>query len=112
MTWMRAQRFVVRLAGAIVLALAATVTIADAAGDDRAPAVPRCGGSLPIAAAHRYRDVIRARFEARNRATGNATEFELLYGASGPLAEIPVHAVYQPRWWLQVELFLDETDES
>lgn len=40
------------------------------------------------------------------------TEFELLYGTSGALAEIPVHAVYQPRWWLQVELFLDEADQS
>jgi hypothetical protein len=59
-----------------------------------------------------YRDIVRARFEARNRATGKATEFELLYGTSGALAEIPVHAVYQPRWWLQVELFLDEADQS
>ncbi len=60
----------------------------------------------------RYSNVVRARFEARNRATGKATEFELLYGTSGPLAEIPLHAVYQPRWWLQVELFLDEADQS
>lgn len=59
-----------------------------------------------------YRDLVRARFEARNRATGKTTEFELLYGASGPLAEVPVHAVYQPRWWFQVELFLDVGDES
>ncbi|MBI3049293.1 MAG: hypothetical protein HYY76_13395 [Acidobacteria bacterium] len=48
----------------------------------------------------RYRDVI------------HATDFALLYGASGPIAEIPVYAVYQPRWWLQVELFLDEADQS
>lgn len=61
--------------------------------------------------ARSYRDVVRARFEARNRETGKATEFELLYGASGSLAEIPVHAVYQPRWWLQVELFLDDANE-
>jgi hypothetical protein len=61
---------------------------------------------------HSYRDVIHARFEARNRASGKSTDFELLYGASGVLAEIPVHAVYQPRWWLQVELFLDEAGQS
>lgn len=59
-----------------------------------------------------YEDVIHARFEARNRASGKATEFELLYGASGTLAEIPVYATYQPRWWLQVELFLDAADQS
>ncbi|MBI4485509.1 MAG: hypothetical protein HY655_05810 [Acidobacteria bacterium] len=58
-----------------------------------------------------YRDVIRARFETRNRASDKATEFELLYGASGALAEIPVQAMYQPRWWLQVELFLDDANE-
>lgn len=62
--------------------------------------------------ARHYRDVVRARFEARNRATGTATEFELLCGTSGGLVEIPVHAVYQPRWWLQVELFLDQADQS
>lgn len=60
-----------------------------------------------------YEDIIHARFEARNRASGKATDFALLYGASGPLAEIPVRAVYRPRWWLQVELFLDdEADQS
>ncbi|MBI4263465.1 MAG: hypothetical protein HY657_03735 [Acidobacteria bacterium] len=59
-----------------------------------------------------YEDVIHARFEARNRVTGKTTEFELSYGASGSLAEIPVHAVYRPRWWLQVELFLDQADRS
>lgn len=59
-----------------------------------------------------YRDVIRARFETRNRASGKATEFELFYGAAGALAEVPVHARYQPRWWLQVELFLDEVNPS
>ncbi|MBI4476002.1 MAG: hypothetical protein HY654_02450 [Acidobacteria bacterium] len=59
---------------------------------------------------HAYSDVIRTKFEARNRVTGKATEFELLYGASGPLAGVPVHAVYQPRWWFQVELFLADTD--
>lgn len=62
--------------------------------------------------ARSYEDVIHARFEARNRASRKVTDFELLYGASGTLAEIPVHAVYQPRWWMQVELFLDEADQS
>lgn len=59
-----------------------------------------------------YHDVVRARFDARNRATGTATEFDLIYGAAGPLAEIPVYAAYQPRWWLQVELFLDDAEQS
>lgn len=49
----------------------------------------------------------RGRFEIRNRATGELTRFELLYGLSGTLAEVPVEIVYQPRWWLKVELRLN-----
>jgi hypothetical protein len=40
------------------------------------------------------------------------TLLDPLYGTSGPLAEIPVHAVYQPRWWLEVELLPDDEDQS
>lgn len=49
----------------------------------------------------------RGRFEIRNRATGELTRFELVYGTSGALAEVPVEIVYQPRWWLKVELRLN-----
>lgn len=49
----------------------------------------------------------RGRFEIRNRTTGELTRFELLYGLSGALAEVPVEIVYQPRWWLKVELRLN-----
>lgn len=59
-----------------------------------------------------YRNVMRARFEARNRETRKTTEFELFYGTSGPLAEIPVRAFFQPRWWLQIELLLDDADQA
>ena len=34
------------------------------------------------------------------------TTFEITYGASGALAEVPIHMAYQPRWWFKVELFL------
>lgn len=53
-------------------------------------------------------NVVRANFESRNRKTGEKTKFELVYGTDGPLAEIPLHATYQPRWWFQVELVLDD----
>jgi hypothetical protein len=46
----------------------------------------------------------RGRFEIRNRATGDVTRFELIYGLDGPLAEVPTEIVYQPRWWLKVQL--------
>jgi hypothetical protein len=46
----------------------------------------------------------RGKFEIRNRSTGELTRFELAYGLDGPLAEVPTEIVYQPRWWLKVEL--------
>jgi hypothetical protein len=50
-----------------------------------------------------------ARFETQNRTTRELTAFDITYGTTGDLAGVPVHILYQPRWWLQVELFLDET---
>jgi hypothetical protein len=56
----------------------------------------------------RYTNLVRSDFEIKNRATGETTKFQLTYGTDGPLAGIPVHAIYQPRWWFEVQLFLDE----
>jgi hypothetical protein len=57
---------------------------------------------------HKYTNVARSDFEVKNRRTGEITRFQLTYGTSGSLAGVPVHAVYQPRWWFEVQLFLDE----
>ena len=53
-------------------------------------------------------NVVRAEFEWRNRKSGEKSKFELIYGTDGPFAEIPFHATYQPRWWFQVDLVLDD----
>jgi hypothetical protein len=53
-----------------------------------------------------FDDVVRGRFETVNEATGDRTSFGITYGASGALAEVPIHIAYQPRWWFRVELFL------
>ena len=58
--------------------------------------------------AQRYTDVVRGEFETRNPKTGEATRFEVTYGTTGAMAGVPVHAVYQPRWWFEVQLFLDD----
>jgi hypothetical protein len=55
-----------------------------------------------------YTNLARSEFEIRNRSNGETTKFQLTYGTSGDLAGVPVHAVYQPRWWFEVQLFLDE----
>jgi len=56
-----------------------------------------------------FADVVHAQFETRSLAARETTRFELAYGTAGPLAGVPVHAIYQPRWWFEVQLFLDET---
>ena len=56
----------------------------------------------------RYTNLARGDFEIKNRTTGETTKFQLTYGTEGALAGVPVHAVYQPRWWFEVQLFLDE----
>ncbi len=54
-----------------------------------------------------YTNLVRARFETENRSTRERTPFEITYGTTGPLKEVPVHVMYQPKWWFQVELFLE-----
>lgn len=56
------------------------------------------------------RDIVTASFEARSRATGERYRFELDYATTGPLAGVPLTIRYQPRWWLQAELTIE--DES
>jgi hypothetical protein len=56
----------------------------------------------------RYSNVARADFEIKNRSNGETTKFQITFGIDGALAGIPVHAIYQPRWWFEVQLFLDE----
>lgn len=55
-----------------------------------------------------YSRAIRARFETRSRASGERYRFDLVYGMDDALAEVPLAIIYQPRWWLQVELTLDD----
>jgi hypothetical protein len=56
----------------------------------------------------RYTNVARSDFEITNHSNGETTRFQITYGTTGALAGVPVHAVYQPRWWFEVQLFLDE----
>lgn len=53
-------------------------------------------------------NVIRANFESLNRKTRELSKFEVVYATDGPLAEVPLHATYQPNWWFHVELVLDD----
>jgi hypothetical protein len=51
---------------------------------------------------------VRASFEIRSRRTGARYTFELEYGTEGALAGVPTLIQYQPRWWLQAKLTLND----
>ncbi len=57
---------------------------------------------------HTYHRVIHGKFQTRSRETGKRYRFEIVYGTEGVLAEVPIWIRYHPRWWLRVELFLEE----
>jgi hypothetical protein len=56
-----------------------------------------------------YVQVIASDFETRSAYDGEVTSFSITYGTEGLLAGIPLAASYQPRWWMQIELTLDDT---
>jgi hypothetical protein len=43
---------------------------------------------------------------------GEQTKFSMTYGTQGTLAEVPLTVVYQPRWWMQVELTIDDASDA
>jgi hypothetical protein len=55
-----------------------------------------------------YAHVIRSDFETRSAYDGEVTQFSITYGTEGLLAEIPIAASYQPRWWMQIDLAIDD----
>jgi hypothetical protein len=54
-----------------------------------------------------WQNVVRGRFETGEAGHRSGTRFELVYGASGALAGVPILISYQPKWWLQVDLVLN-----
>lgn len=55
-----------------------------------------------------YTGLVRDRFETENQATRERTSFEITYARDGALRGVPIHATYRPKWWFQVELFLED----
>jgi len=51
---------------------------------------------------------VHAVFEIRTIATGARTRFDMTYGTAGELAGVPLTIAWRPRWWLEVELRLDD----
>jgi hypothetical protein len=54
-----------------------------------------------------FPDVIRGEFVITNMG-GERTRLQIDFPASGPLQGIPVHVSFRPRWWLSIDLVLDD----
>ena len=57
-----------------------------------------------------YPKLLRADFEVRTRGESWVEKFTIVSGVAGPLAGVPVFVHYQPRWWLAVEMVLDDRE--
>jgi hypothetical protein len=55
-----------------------------------------------------YDHLIASQFQIKN-ASGTVTEFSMTYAADGALAEMPIAVTYQPRWWIEIHLTLDDS---
>jgi hypothetical protein len=56
-----------------------------------------------------YPHAIASQFEIKNSISGEITRFSMTYGIEGSLAEIPIAVSFQPKWWLEVEIVLDDS---
>jgi len=55
-----------------------------------------------------YGPAVAADFVITSKHDGEQTRFSMTYGTAGAYAEVPLMVVYQPRWWMQVELTIDD----
>ena len=55
-----------------------------------------------------YPRLLTSSFEIRARGETWVERFAVTCGIDGPMAEVPVFMTYQPRWWLKLEMLLDE----
>jgi hypothetical protein len=59
-----------------------------------------------------YGPAIAADFVITSAYDGEQTHFSMTYGTEGVFAEVPLRVKYQPRWWMQVELTIDDTADG
>ena len=59
-----------------------------------------------------YPHAIASQFQIKNPRDGELTEFSVTFAADGPLAETVLRATYQPRWWIEIQLSLDDTKSA
>jgi hypothetical protein len=56
----------------------------------------------------RYGRTVVGDFTITNVRDNELTRFSIAYAIDGALAEVPLTMSYQPRWWMQINLVLDD----
>jgi hypothetical protein len=59
--------------------------------------------------ANTYDHLITSQFQMKSTTSGAVTEFSITYATDGTLAEMPIAVTYQPRWWIEIHLTLDDS---
>jgi hypothetical protein len=57
----------------------------------------------------KYSNLVQNDFDITMKGFTWKEKFTVAYAMEGPDVELPVFAVYQPRWWFKVELLLDDS---
>jgi len=55
-----------------------------------------------------YGAAIAAEFTITSKRDGERTSFSMTYGTEGRFAQVPLTVSYRPRWWMEVNLTLDD----
>lgn len=75
--------------------------------------VARVSSSLETSEAYggvTYPRLLRENFEVKAKGESWTERFTIVSGLDGPLASVPIFVRYQPRWWLAVEMVLDDKE--
>ncbi len=66
----------------------------------------------PVVNGRAYGPAIDGEFRTCNLQTGTVTDFRMMFGLTGAESETPLRIVYRPRWWMELELLLEDTTAS
>jgi hypothetical protein len=61
---------------------------------------------------HSFSGLIHGDFVITNTTTGVQTRFQIDFPQDGAMQGVPVHVVYRPKWWFEVELVRDQSTGS
>ena len=58
-----------------------------------------------------YGAAIAADYTITSKLNGEQTSFSMTYGTEGRFAQVPLTVTYRPRWWMEMNLTLDDAKE-